>query len=179
MGFTFDNDNEDATPVEEMRSLLETNPVNKERIFPFIGGEEVNSSHDLEPRRFIISFEDWPLARREVLKQWRSASEAQRDEWLHQGIVPLDYPGPVAEDFPDLLAIVTSKVKPERDRDKRLSRRNKWWRYGEVSPGFFDAVRRVDRLLVNSAISTHLAFTFLPGNWVYAHTLNTFVFREY
>ena len=58
MGFTFDDDNPDATPIAEMHKLITENPKNAERIFPYIGGEEVNSSPTHTHRRYVINFGD-------------------------------------------------------------------------------------------------------------------------
>ena len=46
MGFTFDDTDKKgvASPLAEMQRLIQTNPRNAERIFPYIGGEEVNTS---------------------------------------------------------------------------------------------------------------------------------------
>ena len=56
MGFTFDDTNPDATPIAEMHQLIEENPKNQERIFPYIGGEEVNSSPTHAHNRYVINF---------------------------------------------------------------------------------------------------------------------------
>ncbi|MHC5734911.1 Eco57I restriction-modification methylase domain-containing protein [Nostoc sp.] len=56
MGFTFDDSNLNATPIAEMYSLIEQNPKNQERIFPYIGGEEVNSSPTHAHHRYVINF---------------------------------------------------------------------------------------------------------------------------
>lgn len=58
MGFTFDDSNPDATPIAEMHQLIEQNPENAERIFPYIGGEEVNSSPTHTHYRYVINFGD-------------------------------------------------------------------------------------------------------------------------
>ena len=39
-----------------MHRLIEQNPRNAERIFPYIGGEEVNSSPNHAHHRYIINF---------------------------------------------------------------------------------------------------------------------------
>ena len=46
MGFTFDDTDTKgvATPLAEMRRLIERDPWNQEVIFPYIGGQEVNTS---------------------------------------------------------------------------------------------------------------------------------------
>ncbi|GAP96585.1 Eco57I restriction-modification methylase domain-containing protein [Leptolyngbya sp. NIES-2104] len=58
MGFTFDDTNEDATSIAEMHRLIEEAPRNQERIFPYIGGEEVNSNPNHAHHRYIINFFD-------------------------------------------------------------------------------------------------------------------------
>ncbi len=56
MGFTFDDTNPDATPIAEMERLIAKDPSNKERIFPYLGGEEVNSSPTHVHHRYVINF---------------------------------------------------------------------------------------------------------------------------
>ncbi|HMV65290.1 MAG TPA: N-6 DNA methylase [Myxococcota bacterium] len=56
MGFTFDDDNPEATPIAEMHRLIAADPRNAERIFPYIGGEEVNDSPTHAHRRYVIHF---------------------------------------------------------------------------------------------------------------------------
>lgn len=58
MGFTFDDSSIEATPIAEMYRLIEKNPKNQERIFPYIGGEEVNSSPNHAYHRYVINFFD-------------------------------------------------------------------------------------------------------------------------
>ncbi|MBK8265189.1 MAG: N-6 DNA methylase [Nannocystis sp.] len=59
-GFTFDDTNDDASSLEAMHALTARNPRNKERIFPYIGGLEVNSIPTHTPRRFAINFGEMP-----------------------------------------------------------------------------------------------------------------------
>ena len=97
-----------------MHKLIAGEARNKAAIFPYIGGEEVNTSPTQEHHRYVINFHDYPLRRADLGETWESAEESQRREWLRSGVVPYDYPEPVAADWPDLLAIVEEKVKPER-----------------------------------------------------------------
>ncbi len=100
---------------EEAQALIACNPRNKACLFPYLNGEDLNSRWDQSPSRWVINFHDWPL-HRQADGNWRSADTKQRKEWLRSGNVPADYPDPVAADYPDLLAIVEEKVKPERTR---------------------------------------------------------------
>ena len=65
MGFTFDDTDRKgvASPLAEMRRLIEKDPRNREVIFPYIGGEEVNTSPIHAHHRYVINFRDWPLRR--------------------------------------------------------------------------------------------------------------------
>jgi hypothetical protein len=58
MGFTFDptDNNGAANSVTTMRQLIAKNPKNASRIFPYIGGEEINDSPTHAPQRYVINF---------------------------------------------------------------------------------------------------------------------------
>ena len=65
MGFTFDDTDKKgvASPLAEMQRLIKDNPRNREAIFPYIGGEEVNASPTHAHHRYVINFRDYPLRR--------------------------------------------------------------------------------------------------------------------
>jgi hypothetical protein len=133
MGFTFGPGKDDGvvSPIQFKDQLILHDGRNGERIFPYIGGEEVNDSPTHTPNRYVISFEEFPLRRQNLGRSWAGADVLTRRDWLRSGIVPLDYQGPVAADWPDLLAIVEQRVKPERDLANRERRRDIWlaiWR---------------------------------------------------
>ena len=58
MGFTFDDTDTKgvASPIAEMYRLIAKDPRNAERIFPYIGGEEVNDSPTHAHHRYVINF---------------------------------------------------------------------------------------------------------------------------
>ena len=56
VGFTFEDNNPDANALSEMHNLIRSNPRNQERIFPYIGGEEINDSPTQSHDRFVINF---------------------------------------------------------------------------------------------------------------------------
>ncbi len=182
MGFTFDDADRRgvATPLAEMRRLIAENPRNREVIFPYIGGEEVNTSPTHAYHRHVINFRDWPLRRADLGETWQGASEDARRDWRRSGNVPLDYPGPVAADWPELLAIVEEKVKPARAHltTNTIGRKRAdfWWRYGSSAGELYIAIRGLDRVLVISRVGQQAAFTFLPGKLVYAESTIVFPF---
>ena len=111
MGFTFDDSSVEATPIAEMERLIAQNPKNQERIFPYIGGSEVNSSPTHAHHRYVINFGEM--------------SEAEARQW------------------PDLMAIVEEKVKPNRQKLKRYAYRERWWQYGRETDGIAKSDRNL------------------------------------
>ena len=77
MGFTFDDSSAEATPIAEMERLIAENPQNQERIFPYIGGSEVNSSPTHAYHRYVIDFSD---RSEEKAWQWPDLMQIVKDK---------------------------------------------------------------------------------------------------
>ena len=197
MGFTFDDtDTKGVTsPLAEMHRLVEQDRRNQEVIFPYIGGQEVNTSPTHAHHRYVINFRDFPLRREDVdarsavgrgdvavagdqlvhrAAAWAPATDEQRRMWLQRGRVPIDYPAPVAADWPELLGIVEAKVKVDRVKLKRMQYRVRWWHYGEKQLALYRAIAGLDRVLAISRVGQHGAITFLPSGVVFSDSLIVF-----
>ena len=122
----------------------------------------------------------YPLHREDSGESWADADEKRRRELRRQPIVPHDYPEPVAADWPELLAIVEERVKPERARLTRNAIGRKraafWWQYGSHAKDLYSSTAGLERVLAISRIGQHAAFTFLPNDRVYAETTIIFPF---
>ncbi len=176
MGFTFDDTDKKgiASPLAEMQRLIAKDARNAERIFPFLGGEEVNDSPTHAHHRYVINFGDMPL-KRGAFGGWIQGTDQERKLWLREGVVPLDYPLPVAADWPDLLAILEAKVKPERDRlggnPDALRRKKFWWQYGQNTPALSLAAERFNEMIGISAVTTQVSFARLKSRSVFSHSI--------
>jgi hypothetical protein len=153
--------------------------VQCERIFPYLGGEEVNNSPTHAHHRWCIDFNDFPLQRDAGLQSWflnegSEACDKRRKEWRRVGIVPGDYPGPVAADWPDLLEIVERLVKPERNPQKRDALRNRWWQYAEKRPGLRAAAVSLEHVLVVAQTSPHTSIARIEVGQIVGHTAIVF-----
>jgi hypothetical protein len=71
---------------------------------------------------------------------------------------------------PDLMRILETRVRPERQADKREAYRRNWWRYAERRARLYSVIAPLKRVLAIGMISPHMSFTFLPTGMVY--TLN-------
>jgi len=181
MGLTFDDTDKKqvASPLSRMHELIASNPHNGERIFPYLGGEEVNDDPEHSHHRYVINFEDFPLKRTPQSPSWADADDNWRKGCLKSGIVPHDYPSPVAEDWPDLLEIVEGRVKPERLMDNRENYRRYWWRFAERRPGLVARLGLIDRAFVVSQTSHNLAVARVSARVVFSHTTIVFPVTEW
>jgi hypothetical protein len=81
--------------------------------------------------------------------------------------------------WPDLMAIVEAKVKPERIKLKRKALRERWWQFAEKQPALQQAIVGLPRVLVTSQVCAHLSFAFMPADYVFSHKLTVFPFRDW
>jgi hypothetical protein len=167
-GFTFDDaaaSNGNASPINLMKRLIEQDPRNVDRIKPYLGGEEINNDPQHSHHRYVIDFEDFPLRRDPELSSWlfnagTEACEKRQREWLRIGVVPSDYPGSTAADWPELLAIVEQYVKPERqgkkNPDQFAEHERVWWQFERRRPELYDIAHQSDGMLGLSRVSATL-----------------------
>ena len=186
MGFTFDDTDRKgvATPLAEMYRLINENPHNQDVIFPYIGGEEINSSPTHAHHRYIINFHDWPLRRSDLGATWQDANDDTRRNWRRNGIVPLDYPEPVAADWPELLKIVEERVRPQRDALPPKNAINRdaakhWWSFLAYRQGLNATIAKLDRILAISRVGQQAALAFSPAQMVYADSTIVFPFTNH
>jgi hypothetical protein len=148
MGFTFDDTDTKgvASPLAEMRRLIEKDPRNAERIFPYIGGEEVNDSPTHAHHRYVINFADMT---EEQARRWpdlmKIVEEKVRPERMKLGN--------------------DSSAKPRKER---------WWLWGRYTPGLFNAIKGQNRVLAVARVGQQGAFTFLPAGMVSSEQLVVF-----
>lgn len=140
--------------AEEAQKLILDNPNNKDVLFPYLIGEDINSRPDQSSSRWIINFFDWSLS-------------AEHDD-KHNPQGP-----PYVSDYSGCLAIVEDKVKPERTRVNskgefilRKPLPQKWWIYGEKRPALYSALKSMSKTLVIPRVSKYLNVCFTSSSQV-------------
>ena len=159
MGFTFDRGEEadDDTPgipspIATMERLIAENPKNAEVIFPYIGGEEVNSSPTHAHHRYVINFGE------------RSEEECRR-EWPElMGIVERK--------------VKTGRISlpPKNAWNKQVSAR--WWLFGADRKELSSATVEFERVLAISRVGNSVSYAFMAPNSVFAESLVVFPMGE-
>ncbi len=129
---------------EERNELVGKSPANGERIFPLIGGEEINSDPNLAFHRYVISFGQMPL---EDAERWPDLMKIVRER------------------------VKPERDKARESTADGAHRKKYWWQFAQPRPELIDALRPLSRCIVNSQVSKHLIFAFQPTDRVFAHTL--------
>ncbi len=161
----------------EKASLLIKNDIrNKEVLFPYLTGEDLNTRPDCSPSRWVINFSDMPLRRRD-----NTIKNRPEDEWES---VPSDYQDHVAEDYPVCLEIVEKLVKPERIKNhsgKNLDISKKyvryWWQFGVNVKKLYITIKGMDRVLGIARVSRTGAFTFYRLPVITSDVVVTFAYN--
>ena len=85
--------------------------------------------------------------------------------------------------WPELLAIVERKVRPDRARLTRNAigrkRAQYWWQFGSPARELYAAIADLDRVLVISRVSEHSCFAYLPADMVFSERLTVFPVSTY
>jgi hypothetical protein len=148
LGFTFDDraGPEVANPTSLMHELIKKSPRNKEVIFPFIGGEEVNEDPSHRHHRYVINFGTRSL---EDARHW--------PELLR-----------IVE-----LRVKPERLKLKNTADgKRL--KEKWWLFSRSRPELTAELQKQSRALVISQVTARFGLAFLPSDMVFSHKLCIF-----
>jgi hypothetical protein len=138
MGFTL-------TP-EERSVLIEKDPKNADRIFPYLGGEEVNTSPTQSHDRSVISFGQMSLAEAGA---WPDLIEIVREK-------------------------VKPERDQLKDNSDGLNRKKHWWQFGRWTPALYAAIVPLSRCLVTARVSKHLILSFQPTNRIFSEQLYVF-----
>nr|WP_223476322.1 DNA methyltransferase [Oricola indica] len=100
-----------------------------------------------------------------VIREYRNGRDiAQRP----RGVMAIDLFGleskEVLNQFPAVYQHVLEHVKPERDQNKRPSRRDKWWLYGENIPTMRPVLFSQEKYISTIETSRHRFFLFLKSS---------------
>lgn len=182
---------------EQALFFIKKDPKNREVLFPYLTGDDLNSNLFQKASRWVINFFDWPLDR-EAEGCWAKATDRQKKAFLTSGHVPFDYPNRVVRDFPDLFDWINEKVRPERQRLNERGEyvlRNplpiRWWQYGEKRPALYHAIGRgapfikhprgwisdhdEPEVIAVSLVQTFLKFEIVKNVQVFAHKLEIII----
>jgi hypothetical protein len=83
-----------------------------------------------------------------------------------------------AMSFPLALAIVRERVKPDRERNRRKARRERWWLFGEQAVGMRAALKGRNRFIVGGRTGKRLLLTWQGADVCPSDATNVFAFDD-
>ncbi|MGQ7855528.1 Eco57I restriction-modification methylase domain-containing protein [Pedobacter sp. WC2501] len=146
---------------EEAKALIDKDPRNKDVIFPYLNGDDLNNDPEQKPSRWVINFFDWPEDKARTYPDCFDILEKlvkpERQRWKTDGN---------GNEIIGTYAL--RKPLPQ-----------KWWIYGEKRPALYETISQLDQVMVVSLVSKYSAFDFVPTNIVYMHKLGVIVLNDF
>jgi len=136
---------------DEARALLATDARNRDVLFPYLNGQDLNSNPDQSPSRWVINFFDWDRKR---------ASE---------------YPS-VFKIVEERVLPERQKIKHAGTRKRGTEF---FWRYDSQGKDLYDTIANNEQVLVTAEVSKYVSFAFEPNNMVFSHMLIVFAFTGF
>ena len=148
MGFTFDDTDTKgvATPLAEMRRLIERDPWNQEVIFPYIGGQEVNTSPTHAHHRYVINFGG--RSEEECRKRWPALLKIIEEKVKPERL-----------------------VSARKSKSSHGRRAGVWWQHYHGAQELHVAMAGLEQVLVVARVGQQAAFTLLPAGTVFSDGL--------
>lgn len=132
---------------EKAEELIKRTPKNKDVIFPYLNGDDLNSHPEQKPSRYVINFFDW------------------EEEYCKT-----NYP-----DCYEIILEKVKPERTRLDADGKYVLRKplpqKWWIYGEKRPALYSAIKDKEKVLVITLNTKYVCFNYVNSHFVYSHSL--------
>ncbi|MEI7768496.1 MAG: type IIL restriction-modification enzyme MmeI, partial [Chloroflexales bacterium] len=139
--------------TEEAYALIEKDPRNRETLFPYLNGEDLNSSPDQSPSRWAINFHDWPLERAE------------------------DYPN-LMTILREKVKPERDKLGLKSDSSAKGYARL-WWQYARKGLELYQTIAGMQRVFVHPFTSKHHSLASFEPNLVFSHMTVVFALQSW
>jgi hypothetical protein len=143
VGFILDSDEAERIVADDSR--------NKEVIFPYLIGQDINSRPDQSPSRMVINFFDWD---RKTAERYRAPFEIVKQRVLPE----------------------RQKIVHEASRRKGTEY---FWHYDSLGKSLYEAIRPLNFVLARSRVSNLHALARIPTGIVFSDATVVFAFDGY
>ncbi|WP_407505287.1 DNA methyltransferase family protein [Elizabethkingia miricola] len=139
--------------IEEAEKLIEKDPRNKDVIFPYLNGDDLNNDPEQKPSRWVINFFDWDEAKAKTYPDCY--------EIIEKSVKPERQRWKIDNDGNEIVGTYAlRKPLPQ-----------KWWIYGEKRPALYNAISELDQVMVINNHTRHHVLAFYSERIVYSHAL--------
>ena len=165
------------------RQLIAQNAKNRNVLYPYLTGEDLNSSIDQSASRWVINFWDWPLSK-SMNRSWHRMNNEEKILAIQSGEVPADYPYESASDYPEVLNILQQRCQDENPNYLNNPDRPYWWQFWCPRPELYHTIGRghnfvfhpdwwngdekKDSVCAVTRVSKTLAFAMIPNESIFS-----------
>jgi len=146
---------------EEAEAFITKNPRNKDVLFPYLNGDDLNNSPVQQPSRWVINFFDWS---EEKAKTYPDCFEI-----VERLVKPDRQRWKVDENGNEIIGTYAL----------RNVRAQKWWQYAERATRLYETISKLDQVMVIAQVSKTTAFDFTSPSKVLDAKLNVFALNDY
>ena len=147
--------------MEQAQALIVKDPRNKDVLFPYLNGEDLNNDPEQKPSRWVINFFDWSEEKARTYPDCFEIVERlvkpERQRWKKDS---------KGNDIVGTYAL--RKPLPQ-----------KWWIYGEKRPALYETISKIDQVMVVPLVSKFSPVELIPTNIVFMHKLGVIVLNDY
>ncbi|NBL65974.1 hypothetical protein GV828_12265 [Flavobacterium sp. NST-5] len=147
--------------TEEAENLIKNDPRNKDVIFPYLNGDDLNNDSEQKPSRWVINFFDWDEEKARTYPDCYQIIEKlvkpERQRWK------IDNEG---NEIVGTYAL--RKPLPQ-----------KWWIYGEKRPALYNAISELDQVMVLNRHAKHLLISICKNNIVFSEATVVFALNSF
>ncbi|UUC44128.1 type IIL restriction-modification enzyme MmeI [Flavobacterium cerinum] len=146
---------------EQAEKLIKKDPRNKDVIFPYLNGDDLNNDPEQKPSRWVINFFDWDEEKAKTYPDCYEIVEKlvkpERQRWKKDD-----------EGNEIIGTYALRKPLPQ-----------KWWIYGEKRPALYNTISELDQVMVIPLVSKYSLFEFSYTNTVFMHKLGVIVLNDF
>ncbi len=137
---------------DEAQALIDKNPRNRDVLFPYLIGQDLNSRPDQSPSRWVINFHDWPSGKAETYPDCidivREKVKPEREKLIGR-----------------------NPIGTKRGKN--------WWLYAADAKTLYATVEGMKWTLVRSRVSNINSIAFVPTGIVYSEATVVFASENY
>ncbi|CAM5495441.1 hypothetical protein SAVIM40S_05429 [Streptomyces avidinii] len=141
LGFTMDPDSAQALIAKDTR--------NRDVLFPYLTGQDLNSRPDGSARRWVINFHDW--------SEERARQYGEVFKIIEEGVKP-----------------ERQRRKPDGSFTLRNPLPQRYWHYADKRPALQAAIQGMSRVIVLAQVSKTVMPVMMPTGLVYSHKIVVF-----
>jgi hypothetical protein len=147
--------------TEQAKTLISNDKRNKDVLFPYLNGEDLNNNPQQQPSRWVINFFDW--------SEEKARTYPNCFEIVERLVKPERQRWKVDEKGNEIVGTYAL----------RNVRAQKWWHHAERAQKLYETISKLDQVMVIAQVSKTSAFNFTTPDKVLDAKLNVFALQDY